>query len=236
MSRIKYGWDITYIWTKEGWLYLASIMDLFSRKIVGWYLSECMTKELPGHPSAKSSTWSDSPFGPRGPACIEWIPSHVEAIRHTDEHESKGKLLWQRMCRIVSQHHEKRTHFPRNLYDKGRSDGFLNTLSVFIMPSEFIPLMSTCPQWSMRRCIGKTKSSNVSHHKLRYKGHLSSWEGEWFTKPFSFSRGHQTKYGSRNLNFSRFYVSYFLDIIPLDPYESEPYSRIKYLYLDYFNF
>ncbi len=27
--------DITYIWTKEGWLYLASIMDLFSRKIVG---------------------------------------------------------------------------------------------------------------------------------------------------------------------------------------------------------
>ncbi|REK60232.1 MAG: IS3 family transposase [Geobacillus sp.] len=38
--------DITYIWTKEGWLYLASIMDLFSRKIVGWYLSERMTKEL----------------------------------------------------------------------------------------------------------------------------------------------------------------------------------------------
>lgn len=27
--------DITYIWTKEGWLYLASVMDLFSRKIVG---------------------------------------------------------------------------------------------------------------------------------------------------------------------------------------------------------
>ena len=38
--------DITYIWTKEGWLYLASVMDLFSRKIVGWYLSERMTKEL----------------------------------------------------------------------------------------------------------------------------------------------------------------------------------------------
>lgn len=63
--------DITYIWTKEGWLYLASIMDLFSRKIVGWYLSERMTKELSVHPSAKSSTWSDSPFGPRGAACIE---------------------------------------------------------------------------------------------------------------------------------------------------------------------
>lgn len=38
--------DITYIWTKEGWLNLASVMDLFSRKIVDWYLSERMTKEL----------------------------------------------------------------------------------------------------------------------------------------------------------------------------------------------
>ncbi len=28
--------DITYIWTDEGWMYLATTMDLFSRKIVGW--------------------------------------------------------------------------------------------------------------------------------------------------------------------------------------------------------
>jgi len=39
--------DITYIWTMEGWLYLASIMDLFSRKIVGWSLSTTMKTELP---------------------------------------------------------------------------------------------------------------------------------------------------------------------------------------------
>jgi transposase InsO family protein len=32
----KYVGDITYIWTLEGWLYLAIVMDLFSRKIVGW--------------------------------------------------------------------------------------------------------------------------------------------------------------------------------------------------------
>lgn len=32
--------DITYIETKEGWLYLAAILDLFSRKIVGWAMSE----------------------------------------------------------------------------------------------------------------------------------------------------------------------------------------------------
>ena len=32
--------DITYIWTLEGWLYLAAIMDLYSRRIVGWYAAE----------------------------------------------------------------------------------------------------------------------------------------------------------------------------------------------------
>jgi len=30
--------DITYIYTKEGWLYLVTIMDLYSRKIIGWSL------------------------------------------------------------------------------------------------------------------------------------------------------------------------------------------------------
>jgi transposase InsO family protein len=38
--------DITYIWTEEGWLYLAAFLDLFSRAIVGWAVSERINKEL----------------------------------------------------------------------------------------------------------------------------------------------------------------------------------------------
>ncbi|WP_244888194.1 IS3 family transposase [[Bacillus] enclensis] len=38
--------DITYVRTLEGWMYLASIMDLFSRKIIGWSLGPSMKKEL----------------------------------------------------------------------------------------------------------------------------------------------------------------------------------------------
>jgi putative transposase len=38
--------DITYIWTTEGWLYLAVVIDLYSRKVVGWSLKNRMTKEL----------------------------------------------------------------------------------------------------------------------------------------------------------------------------------------------
>jgi len=38
--------DITYIYTNEGWLYLAAILDLFDRKIVGWSMDSTMTQQL----------------------------------------------------------------------------------------------------------------------------------------------------------------------------------------------
>ncbi|EJY57128.1 Integrase catalytic region [Alicyclobacillus hesperidum URH17-3-68] len=38
--------DITYVWTEEGWLYVASVMDLYTRKIVGWKAGARMTKDL----------------------------------------------------------------------------------------------------------------------------------------------------------------------------------------------
>lgn len=41
-----YAADITYIHTREGWLYLAVVIDLFSRKIVGWSMSSRMTASL----------------------------------------------------------------------------------------------------------------------------------------------------------------------------------------------
>ncbi len=46
-SRPNEKWvsDITYVWTREGWLYLAVVMDLYSRRIVGWALAR--TQETP---------------------------------------------------------------------------------------------------------------------------------------------------------------------------------------------
>lgn len=43
----KWCSDITYIPTDEGWLYLATILDLYSKKIVGWAMREHMRTELP---------------------------------------------------------------------------------------------------------------------------------------------------------------------------------------------
>ncbi len=42
----KWVADFTYIWTAEGWLYAAAVIDLFSRRVVGWSMSDTMTAQL----------------------------------------------------------------------------------------------------------------------------------------------------------------------------------------------
>ena len=42
----KWVSDLTYVWTDEGWLYLAVIMDLYSRAIIGWSMGKRMTQQL----------------------------------------------------------------------------------------------------------------------------------------------------------------------------------------------
>jgi transposase InsO family protein len=42
----KWAGDITYVWTREGWVYLAVILDLFSRRVVGWAISNRMKQDL----------------------------------------------------------------------------------------------------------------------------------------------------------------------------------------------
>ncbi len=42
----KWAADISYIWTTEGWLYLAIVLDLFSRRIIGWAVSDRLKKDL----------------------------------------------------------------------------------------------------------------------------------------------------------------------------------------------
>lgn len=47
-DRANQKWvaDFTYIWTAEGWLYVATVIDLFSRRVVGWSMSDTMTAQL----------------------------------------------------------------------------------------------------------------------------------------------------------------------------------------------
>jgi len=46
VANAKWVSDITYLWTGEGWLYLAVVLDLFSRRVVGWSLAPSLHKEI----------------------------------------------------------------------------------------------------------------------------------------------------------------------------------------------
>ena len=46
VPNARWAADITYIWTQQGWLYLAVVMDLFSRRIVGWSMQETLERSL----------------------------------------------------------------------------------------------------------------------------------------------------------------------------------------------
>lgn len=42
----KWGVDISYVWIREGWLYLAVVIDLFSRRVVGWDTGNRLPRKL----------------------------------------------------------------------------------------------------------------------------------------------------------------------------------------------
>lgn len=44
--NVAWAGDITYLWTQEGWLYLAVLLDLYARNVVGWAMSEQVNTEL----------------------------------------------------------------------------------------------------------------------------------------------------------------------------------------------
>jgi putative transposase len=45
-ANVKWAADITYLWTGEGWLYLAVVLDLFSRRVVGWSVQASLNRAL----------------------------------------------------------------------------------------------------------------------------------------------------------------------------------------------
>jgi putative transposase len=66
----KWGVDISYVWTLEGWLYLAIVLDLHSRRIIGWATSDRLKKNLALKAlrraiALRAAARTDPPFRPR---------------------------------------------------------------------------------------------------------------------------------------------------------------------------
>src|SRR3954452_24062523 len=74
----KWGADISYVWTREGWLYLAVVIDLFARRVVGWATGERLHRDLALAALRKALTM-------RRPA--------AGLIHHSDR-GSQGRIKW----------------------------------------------------------------------------------------------------------------------------------------------
>ncbi|MBB3005087.1 transposase [Paraburkholderia tropica] len=86
--------DITYIATDEGWLYLAGLKDLYSGEIVGYAMSERMTKNLVMQALFRAvSIRPDSAHRPRLAILRTGIPETPQTVRHARVDESPRKLL-----------------------------------------------------------------------------------------------------------------------------------------------
>jgi putative transposase len=129
-NRVWAG-DITYVWTTEGWLYLAVVLDLYSRAVIGWAMDHRLTVDLAEHaltmalanltPTAGLLHHSD-----RGRVRRHGVPAAADHAWHDRQHVETGELLGQCLRGELLRHTEARTHLPSPVPHTGRGDpGYL---------------------------------------------------------------------------------------------------------------
>jgi putative transposase len=112
VTRPNKAWvtDITYIRTWQGWLYLAVVMDLFSRKIVGWSAGSSIHREL----VLNAMMMAVRRRRPRG------------TVIHSDQGTQYGNDSWRRLCR--SNHLEPSMSRKGNCWDNAVAESLFSSL------------------------------------------------------------------------------------------------------------
>jgi putative transposase len=107
----KYVGDITYIWTQQGWMFLAVVIDLFSRRVVGWSMDRNMRASLVDN-ALLMAIWSRKPK-----AGLLW---------HTD----RGSQYASSSHRKILREHQIVQSMSRkgNCWDNAVSESFFHTL------------------------------------------------------------------------------------------------------------
>ena len=123
----KWGADISYVWTREGWLYLAVVIDLFARRVVGWATGDRLHRDLALSALRKSLTMRRPAAGlvhhsDRGsPVLLDRLSGRAAQARHHDLNVRQGKLLRQRHGGNVLQDPEIRARLADRLLHPPRS-------------------------------------------------------------------------------------------------------------------
>jgi transposase InsO family protein len=107
----KWVSDITYIETAEGWLYLASILDLFSRKVVGWAMADHMEASLV-EDALKMALQQRQP--------------EPGLLHHSDQGRQYTSVAYQ--TRLANAHCQVSMSRTGNCYDNAAMESFFGTL------------------------------------------------------------------------------------------------------------
>ena len=107
----KWAGDISYIWTREGWLYLAVILDLHSRRVIGWAVSNRIKRDLAIRALEMAIALRSPP---------------MECIHHTDRGSQYCSHDYQK---ILRQHGFKVSMSGKgNCYDNAAVETFFKTI------------------------------------------------------------------------------------------------------------
>ena len=111
VERINQIWtsDITYLWTAEGWVYLAVILDLYSRRVVGWELSARLSSELVCTALRRA---------------LESRPSQGGLVLHSD----RGSQYTSSELQLLAQRYGIRQSYAFSCFDNAVTESFFHTL------------------------------------------------------------------------------------------------------------
>lgn len=109
----KWVGDITYLWTDEGWLYLATVIDVYSRRVIGWSMASTMTAQLACDALTMALRQRGHP---------------TQVIVHTD----RGSQYCSADYQSVITQHKLRCSMSRkgNCYDNAMAESFFHSLKV----------------------------------------------------------------------------------------------------------
>ena len=125
----KWAGDITYLWTDQGWVYLAVILDLYSRQVIGWAMDKTMTAKLVCD-ALHMALWRRN------------LPEGV--IVHSDRGSQYCSQAYQRMLR---QHHLLCSMSGKgNCFDNACVESFFHSMKIETIYGERFPTRQSIRQ------------------------------------------------------------------------------------------
>ncbi len=127
-NRVYVG-DITYLHTQEGWLYLAVVIDLYSRQVVGWSMADHMRTQLVND-ALLMAIWKRKPD--KG---LLW---HTDRGSQYASESHRALLIQYSICQSMSR--------KGNCWDNAVSESFFHTLKTELIHHETYQTRSTAKQ------------------------------------------------------------------------------------------